>query len=115
MKHITGCSPIITGHNFPYLIHSSAVDCFIVTYLVFYFPFLQDAYLRVFQESEENQAVKLKSHYRKRKVEERGRTKEIYQPQGEDKNRKQCKNVQDFRNPTFYVMLTGKLNNCVCY
>lgn len=36
---------IITWHNFPYYIYSSAVDCFIVSYSVYYFSFLQDAYL----------------------------------------------------------------------
>lgn len=86
MKHIPGCSPIITGHNSPYCIYSSAVDCFIVTHLVFYFSFLQDGYLRVFQKSEENQTVNLQSHYKKKKkkLNETGRTKELCQPQGED-------------------------------
>jgi len=45
----------------------------------------------------------------------KGKAKEIYQPQGEDKNRKHCKNVDDFENPMFYVTLTGKFNDCTRY
>lgn len=41
--------------------------------------------------------------------------KKEQQPEGEDKNRKQFENMDDFENPAFYVTLKVNLNDGIRY